>query len=92
MSRKITWNEGWNFTKDHIEITADVTADGNWEAVDLPHTWNGEDGQDGGNDYFRGTCCYAKKIQRSELPAGQRYFLEINGANSSADVYQTECI
>ena len=21
-----------------------------WEAVELPHTWNGTDGQDGGND------------------------------------------
>ena len=26
------------------------------EAVTLPHTWNAIDGQDGGNDYYRGTC------------------------------------
>ncbi len=57
------------------------------ERVDLPHTWNGKDGQDGGNDYFRGTCCYVKSIKKSELPAGEKYYLEINGANSSADVY-----
>jgi len=23
-------------------------------AVELPHTWNARDGQDGGNDYWRG--------------------------------------
>ena len=28
--------------------------DGKTAAVDLPHTWNGTDGQDGGNDYWRG--------------------------------------
>lgn len=78
-------NEDWFFFKDHPENLKDVPIDA--KTVCLPHTWNGIDGQDGGNDYFRGTCRYAKKIQRSELPAGQRCFLEINGANSSADVY-----
>ena len=42
---------------------------------------------DGGADYFRGTCHYAKLLKKSELPESNRYFLEINGANSSADVY-----
>lgn len=45
------------------------------------------DGQDGGNDYFRGTCRYAKSFSRASLPAAARYFLEINGANSSATVW-----
>ena len=27
-------------------------------AVELPHTWNAKDGQDGGNDYWRGCCTY----------------------------------
>lgn len=44
-------------------------------------------GQDGGNDYFRGTCCYARELKKSALPTAERYYLEINGANSSADVY-----
>lgn len=29
---------------------------GEGENVTLPHTWNAVDGQDGGNDYYRGTC------------------------------------
>ncbi len=85
MRSMLQLNEGWFFLKEHPENLRSVPIDA--KSVCLPHTWNGIDGQDGGNDYFRGTCCYAKKIQRSELPAGQRYFLETNGANSSADVY-----
>ena len=78
-------NNGWVFVKDMTEAPASIPQNG--EQIDLPHTWNGKDGQDGGNDYFRGTCCYAKKILKSELPSADRYYLEINGANSSADVY-----
>ena len=52
----------------------------------LPHSWNATDGQDGGNDYFRGTCSYTRVISKSEL-CGDCHFLELLGANSSADVY-----
>lgn len=58
-----------------------------WYWVNLPHCWNDIDGQDGGNDYFRGTAYYAKEIEKAELPEGKQYYLEIRGANSSADVY-----
>ena len=74
-------NQGWRFAKGVTEIPADA------ENVNLPHTWNAEDGQDGGNDYFRGTCCYARQILKSDLPDADQHYLEINGANSSADVY-----
>ena len=46
---KQNWNDSWLFTKDK---TLSVT---DWEAISLPHTWNAKDGQDGGNDYYRGT-------------------------------------
>ena len=78
-------NENWIFVKGMTEAPASLPESG--EKIDLPHTWNAADGQDGGNDYFRGTCCYAKTIRKEELPAGKKYFLEIHGANSSADVY-----
>ena len=44
-------------------------------------------GQDGGGDYFRGTCSYVKTFERSALPVGEVYYLELQGANASADVY-----
>ena len=78
-------NCDWSFVKDLSQVPTVLPLNG--DKVDLPHTWNAKDGQDGGNDYFRGTCCYAKSIIKSELPDAQRYYLEINGANSTADVY-----
>ena len=78
-------NQDWLFVKGLTEVPAALPTEA--EMISLPHTWNGKDGQDGGNDYFRGTCCYAKQIDKADLPAGDQIFLEINGANSSADVY-----
>lgn len=82
-------NTGWQFTKDVIPVQegTSVLSQGSWENVDLPHTWNGEDGQDGGNDYHRGTCLYAKKITRAELGDAPIIYLEFEGANSSATLY-----
>ncbi len=82
-------NTGWQFTKDVIPVQegTSVLSQGSWENVDLPHTWNGEDGQDGGNDYHRGTCLYAKKITRAELGDAPVIYLEFEGANSSATLY-----
>ena len=82
MRKVIKLNENWLFTKDN----SDVLVEGG-ELVNLPHSWNALDGQDGGNDYFRGSSTYAKKILKSELPEGDKVYLEIRGANSSADVY-----
>ena len=73
---KTNLNLGWEFFKD-------LAAAG--EKVDLPHTWNGKDGQDGGNDYYRGTCYYKKTISKAEC-TGPVTYLEFEGANSSADV------
>ncbi len=67
MRTVLNFNENWTFCKPGCEP----------EAVTLPHTWNAADGQDGGNDYYRGTCSYSKTFAR---PAGERIFLEINGA------------
>ena len=83
MRNIISLNEGWQFSKD----CASTAHNDGVVSVNLPHTWNATDGQDGGNDYFRGPCLYTKKLVKSELPAADQYYLEIQGANSSADVY-----
>ena len=75
-------NKGWLFTKNTNDITLRTG-----EAIDLPHCWNAIDGQDGGNDYFRGDCLYVKTLRKAELPEADRYYLEIQGANSSAEVF-----
>ena len=83
MRQILNFNDNWEFFKD----VSDVGTQAVGEAISLPHTWNGLDGQDGGNDYFRGTCLYKKVFRADSLPKSPKYYLEINGANSSADVY-----
>ena len=78
-------NPSWAFSKEAGQVPASLPMD--WEQVNLPHTWNAQDGMDGGNDYHRGTCYYAKSLKRADLPQADKYFLEFRGANSSADVY-----
>ena len=82
MRNIISLNDGWLFVKD----TSDINTEGG-VAINLPHTWNAEDGYDGGNDYFRGSCLYKKKLSKADFPASDLYYLEFRGANSSADVY-----
>ena len=72
------FNSDWEFS---------LHSDDNWEKVTLPHTWNNLDGQDGGNDYYRGKCTYRKTILKKDLPLGEEHYLEINGANLSSVVY-----
>ena len=85
MRKIVNFNYKWAFTKQATEIPTEIHND--WNFVNLPHTWNAIDGQDGGNDLYRGTGYYAKTFDKRDLPEADRYFLEINGANSSADVY-----
>ena len=85
MRSVINFNRKWAFTKQTSEVPAALSADWNW--VNLPHTWNAIDGQDGDGDYFRGTAYYAKSLSKADLPTADQYYLELQGANSSADVY-----
>ena len=61
--------------------------DGSTAAVVLPHTWNAKDGQDGGNDYWRGTCTYSTAFAAPAFDAAsQQVWLQFEGVNSSAKV------
>ena len=85
MRTVINFNRKWACAKGVSEAPAQMPA--LWNFVNLPHTWNAIDGQDGGGDYYRGTCCYVKDFQKADLPEAEKYYLELKGANSSADVY-----
>ena len=69
-------NESWEFTKENKT-----------SVVNIPHTWNGVDGQDGGNDYYRGACTYTKHISKDDMPEGDEVYVQFNGVNSSAKVW-----
>ena len=77
MRKIISLNQTWTF----------IDSTGVRHSIDLPHTWNNIDGQDGGNDYYRGTCHYRKSFPKPDFdPNTQRVYLEFRGANASAEV------
>ena len=85
MRQIINLNRKWAFSKEATAVPAEIST--RWNFVNLPHCYNAIDGQDGDADYYRGTAYYAKAIDKTELPTAERYYLEINGANSSAKIY-----
>lgn len=74
---------GWTFIKSAANAAEAAAASG--EAVALPHTWNAVDGQDGGNDYHRGTCWYVRQLEKPETEVES--WLEFAGAAMTAEVY-----
>ncbi|MBQ3128935.1 MAG: glycoside hydrolase family 2 protein [Clostridia bacterium] len=78
-------NAGWAFSAEAKSVPASYPAE--WTQLNLPYTWNGKDGQDGGNDYHRGTCYFAKTLKADELPEGEVKHLQFDGVNSSCEVF-----
>ncbi|MBQ9166170.1 MAG: glycoside hydrolase family 2 protein, partial [Oscillospiraceae bacterium] len=77
MRRLVNLNPGWKFTgRDGVAVD-----------VNVPHTWNNIDGQDGGNDYYRGVCNYTRSF---DIPAydakTELVYLQFQGVNSSCTV------
>ncbi len=77
-------NENWLFTMDE-KANPSALPEGA-EELNLPHTWNGTDSQDGGNDYKRQKCYYFKEIAKAEL-TGKENYLEFDAVSSSAEVF-----
>lgn len=86
MRQSMLFNDNWKFTKEQID-PAGHKASFQSDEVTLPHTWNAVDGQDGGNDYYRGKCWYTKQFTKPALRADEEAWLEFGGANMVAEVY-----
>lgn len=78
-----SFSSDWRFAKT-AELPSSLPSQ--WEEVTLPHTWNAVDGQDGGNDYWRGTATYCKAFAKPDLEPNGRAVLEFLGAAMTADV------
>ena len=85
MREIVNINFGWVFVKSNESLENLSFEKG--EKINIPHTWNNLDGQDGGNNYYRGTCWYLKKLDASLFDSKKVNYLEFKGVNSSAKVY-----
>lgn len=85
MRKVINIDKDWKFSKEVSSVPSTFPSD--WESIDLPYTFNGDDGQDGGNDYYRGKGYFAKSLAKSDMPDGEEVYLQLDGVNSTGTVY-----
>ncbi|MCC2165276.1 glycoside hydrolase family 2 TIM barrel-domain containing protein [Brotaphodocola catenula] len=86
MREVINLNAGWKFIQQDAGLPETLPAD--WKQVDLPHTWNAVDGQDGNGSYDRGSYWYARMFETPVQPlGGGRTYVEVLGAGQQATVY-----
>ena len=85
MRNIISFNDNWKFIKNAADEVEAASRNG--ESIVLPHTWNAVDGQDGGNDYHRGTCWYVKNFAKPEKNESDKVYLEFRGVAMTAEVY-----
>lgn len=86
MRNIINLNQDWKFIQKDVGLPTELPKD--WQSINLPHTWNAVDGNDGNGSYDRGNYWYAKTFETPKQPlAGGRTFVEILAANSEATVY-----
>jgi beta-galactosidase len=81
-------NAGWRFIREDVAgAQASGFDDSSWTNLSLPHTWNSADGQDGGNNYYRGIGWYRCRFTPNGSYTNRQFFLKFDGAFSVADVW-----
>lgn len=86
MRKIVNINQNWQFIQEDVGLPSELPSD--WQRVDLPHTWNAVDGQDGNGGYDRGRYWYARTFATPKQPfGGSRVFVEILAAGQQATVY-----
>ena len=81
------FNFDWKFKFGAGDDYGAIVDDTSWESVTLPHTWNVEDGTNGGYDYKRGKGMYRKSAEIPASFAGKRIFIEFSGVNVVSSLY-----
>ncbi len=74
------------YRHDEVNAMEQTYNDENWEAVNVPHTWNAIDGANG-FDFYKGACWYRKDLEIPSVAEGNKLFIEFTGSNSVTDVY-----
>jgi beta-galactosidase len=84
----INLDTSWKFNRADVAGAQNVSfIDAAWTSINLPHTWNNLDGQDGGGNYYRGIGWYRKHFTINSSYSGRNFFVRFEGANQVAEVY-----
>jgi len=80
---------GWRFIQQDVSgAQATSFDDSSWSSVNLPHTWDVADGQDGpSTSYYRGIGWYRSHYTVDNSYSGRHFFLKFDGAFLVTDVY-----
>jgi beta-galactosidase len=80
-------NPNWKFIRQDVAGAAQPDFDdASWKTISLPHTWNNLDGEDGGDDYYRGVGWYRRHLQLADF-SGKSLFLKFDGSSIVTDVF-----
>ncbi len=87
-------NEDWTFYKGAQSADENFSEsnfnDSSWQQISLPHTWNVEDGIDGGENYegyYQGDGWYRKELTIPNSYKDKELFLQFEAANKEAEVF-----
>lgn len=86
----INFNQGWTFKKgpfssDPMKVSAQWNSQ--WNAVEIPHTWNAKDMQVKVNSFYEGVGYYKKNYHAGKNLQGKRIFLRFEGVGTCTDIY-----
>ncbi|MDR1121195.1 MAG: hypothetical protein LBM08_09790, partial [Dysgonamonadaceae bacterium] len=81
----------WKFNKTTLSTASKIDYnDSSWPTINIPHTWNDKDAQDGGGNYARTVGWYRKSIPWDASYVGKRVYLEILAASLQAECFVNE--
>lgn len=83
-----TINQDWSYLQDYasVDSTQENYDSSHWQRLSLPHAWDVEAGQNGG-DYFYGESTYRKTLNISSISKEKNYYLEFEGVALISKVF-----
>lgn len=81
-------NNGWRFYGGSIDGVESENFDvSKWDSINLPHTWNNLDGQDGGGDFRRGDSWYRNHFTVDQAYRSKKVYIQFDGVCLVSDIY-----
>lgn len=84
-AQRILINENWKFCRGSSDVHIHDRTDA--QSINLPHSWNALDGQDGGGDYYRGIGWYTKDLYFDKSDRKKQIYIRFGASNYVTEVY-----